>query len=198
MVTTKTADNRKRIAPVSLPYVTAAEVLGLMTLIGDEPFDVFELAEKFGKEFGAVVRLIKAAELLGFVQTPGQDVVITPLGKDLANASTADQKRIVREQLMKMKIFELLIRLIKVQENQAIPEEDLLRELQAAMPHEKPKPLFRTLLSWGRYAELISYDQRRHIVRLFEARRTPHSKAAAPLPPVAPEAPPPGAGGTTP
>ena len=190
VVTTKTADNRRRIAPVSLPYVTAAEVLGLMTLIGDEPFDVFELAEKFGKEFGSVVRLVKAAELLGFVQTPGQDVVITPLGKELANASTSEQKRIVREQLMKMKIFELLVRLIKVQENQAIPEEDLLRELQAAMPHEKPKPLFRTLLSWGRYAELISFDQRRHIIRLYEARRTHHTKAAAPLPPVAPESPP--------
>jgi hypothetical protein len=45
-----------------------------MSLLGDEPHDLFDLAEKFGKEFGAVVRIVKAAELLGFVQTPGQDV----------------------------------------------------------------------------------------------------------------------------
>jgi len=29
--------------------------------------------------------------------------------------------------------------------------------------------LFRTLLSWGRYTGIISFDQRRHIVTLYEA-----------------------------
>jgi NitT/TauT family transport system ATP-binding protein len=127
---------------------------------------------------------VKAAELLGFVQTPGQDVLVTPLGKELTNASTVDQKRIVREQLMKLKIFELLVRLIKVQENQCLPSEELLRELTAALPHEKPKPLFRTLLSWGRYAEIISLDQRRHIIRLYESKGPGRAKAAPkPIPP---------------
>jgi NitT/TauT family transport system ATP-binding protein len=187
VVTTTTSDNRRRIAPVSLPYVNAAEVLGLMSLIGDEPQDLFDLAEKFGKEFGAVVRIVKAAELLGFVQTPGQDVQITQLGKDLTNASTVDQKRIVREQLMKLKIFELLVRLIKVQEDQCLPSEELIRELQAALPHEKPRPLFRTLLSWGRYAEIISLDQRRHVIRLYESKGAGRARAAAAaLPPAAP------------
>jgi NitT/TauT family transport system ATP-binding protein len=191
VVTTTTPDNRRRIAPVSLPYVNAAEVLGLMSLIGDEPQDLFDLAEKFGKEFGAVVRIVKAAELLGFVQTPGQDVQVTQLGKDLTNASTVDQKRIVREQLMKLKIFELLVRLIRVQENQCLPSEELIRELQAALPHEKPRPLFRTLLSWGRYAEIISLDQRRHVIRLYEAKGAGRTRLAAPLlPPAAPPAPP--------
>jgi NitT/TauT family transport system ATP-binding protein len=186
VVTTGLGDNRRRIAPVSLPYVTPAEVLGLMSLIGEEPQDLFDLSEKFGKEFGSVVRLVKAAELLGFVQTPGQDVLVTPLGKELANSSTSDQKRIVREQLMKLKIFELLVRLIRVQENQCLPSEELVRELTAALPHEKPRPLFRTLLSWGRYAEIISLDQRRHVIRLYEAKGAGRSKVPAALPPVAP------------
>jgi NitT/TauT family transport system ATP-binding protein len=186
VVTTKTSDNRRRIAPVSLPYVNAAEVLGLMSLIGDDAYDLFDLAEKFGKEFGAVVRIVKAAELLGFVETPGQDVRITKLGHELMGSSTFDQKRIIREQLMKLKIFELLVRLIKVQEDQCLRSEELLRELQAALPHEKPRPLFRTLLSWGRYAEIISLDQRRHVIRLYEAKGT-RSKALS----AAPKAPPP-------
>jgi NitT/TauT family transport system ATP-binding protein len=193
-VTTKTADNRKRIAPVSIPNVTAGEVLGLMSLLGDEPCDVFDLAERLGKEFGAVVRVVKAAELLGFVRTPGQDVEITALGKELVNSSTADQKRIVREQLMKLKIFELLVRLIKVQENQCLPSEELVRELQAALPHEKSRLLFRTLLSWGRYAEIITLDQRRHVIRLYEAKGHGRAKpAAAAAPAAAPPAAPPAA-----
>ncbi len=187
--------SRRRIAPVSLPYVTPAEVLGLLVLMGDAPSDVFELAERLGKEFGYVVRVVKAAELLEFVQTPQHDAVLTPLGKKLVDASTAEQKRMVREQLLKLKIFELLVRLIKVQENQHLTAEELLRELEAALPHEKTRPLFRTLLSWGRYAEIISYDQRRHIIRLYEdrgahrARPKPPAPPAAPLPPAPAEAP---------
>jgi NitT/TauT family transport system ATP-binding protein len=183
-VTTKIDESRRRIAPVSLPYVTPAEVLGLLTLLGDEPNDVFELAERFGREFGYVVRVVKAAELLGFVQTPEQDVIITPLGREIVAGSTPDQKRLVREQLLKLKIYELLVRLIKVQENQHLNEEELLRELQAALPHEKTRPLFRTLLSWGRYAEIISFDQRRHVIRLFEGRPAGRPKPA-PEPPSA-------------
>jgi NitT/TauT family transport system ATP-binding protein len=201
-VVTKLDDSRRRIAPVSLPYVTPAEVLGLLALMGDEATDVFELAERFGKEFGYVVRVVKAAELLEFVQTPQHDALLTPLGRKLVEASTAEQKRMVSEQLLKLKIFELLVRLIKVQENQQLAAEELLRELQAALPHEKPRLLFRTLLSWGRYAEIISYDQRRHIIRLYDDRAThrtrpkppaaPPPAAALPGPaPAAPGAPPP-------
>lgn len=175
--------SRRRIAPVSLPYVTPAEVLGLLALLGDQPSDVFELAERFGRDFGHFVSVVKAAELLGFVQTPEHDVLLTPLGREVAAGSTADQKRIVREQLLKLKIYELLVRLIRVQESQLLPEEELMRELQTSMPHEKPRPLFRTLLSWGRYAEIISYDQRRHLIRLHEAGRT---RGVPNLPPVAP------------
>ncbi|HTB81120.1 MAG TPA: nitrate/sulfonate/bicarbonate ABC transporter ATP-binding protein [Opitutaceae bacterium] len=182
-VTTRVDETRRRIAPVSLPYVTPAEVLGLLALLGDEPSDVFDLSERFGKEFGYVVRVVKATELLGFVQTPEQDVLITPLGRDVVSASTADQKRLVREQLLKLKIFDLLVRLIRVQENQTLLDEDFLRELQVALPHEKPRPLFRTLLSWGRYAEIISYDQRHHLVRLYDGRRPHKAPAGGPTPP---------------
>jgi len=187
-VSTKVDATRRRIAPVSIPFVTPAEVLGLLGIIDNEATDVFELAERLGKEFGAVVRLIKAAELLGLVQTPGQDVEITALGHEALSAAPVEQKRIVREQLLKLKIFELLVRLIKVQENQVLSDEELIRELTIALPHEKPRQLFRTLLSWGRYSEIISYDQRKHLIRLYEGPRRVRAAAtlAAPLPPVAP------------
>jgi NitT/TauT family transport system ATP-binding protein len=196
-VSTRVDENRRRIAPVSIPYVTPAEVLGLLGQIDHEAADVFELAERLGKEFGSVVRLVKAAELLGLVRTPGQDVEITPLGHEALAAAPGEQKRIVREQLLKLKIFELLVRLIRVQENQLLSDEELIRELTIALPHEKPRQLFRTLLSWGRYSEIISYDQRRHVIRLYEGPRRSRSTPAAtaprsdppPAPPSGPPAP---------
>ena len=98
---------------------------------------------------------------------------LTALGRELVAASTERQRDIVREQLMKLKIFELLVRLIRVQPEHCLPSEELLRELHTALPHEKPRPLFRTLLSWGRYAELISHDQRRHVVKLHHHEDPP-------------------------
>jgi NitT/TauT family transport system ATP-binding protein len=194
-VVTRLDASKRHIAPVSLPYVTPAEVLGMLALLGDEPSDVFLLAERFGKEFGYVVRVVKAAELLEFVQTPQHDVILTPLGKELVNGSTNDQKRLVREQLMKLKIFELLVRLIKVQEDRVLTAENLLHELEHALPHEKPRPLFRTILSWGRYAEVIAFDQRKHLIKLYEAKaprtRTRAAPAVPPSPPAEPPAAPP-------
>jgi len=105
----------------------------------------------------------------------------------------------VREQLLKLKIFDLLIRLIRVQEDQALRDDALINELTIALPHEKPRQLFRTLLSWGRYAEIITYDQRRHVLRLYEARKNlrmapvalPPDQSGAAAPPPPPLAPPP-------
>lgn len=185
-VSVKVDETRRRIAPVSIPFVTPAEVLGLLGLINDRACDVFELAEQLAREFGSVVRLIKAAELLGLVRTPGQDVEITPLGRETLSAAPAEQKRIVREQLLKLKFFELLVRLIKVQENQVLSAEELIRELTIALPHEKPRQLFRTLLSWGRYAEIISYDQRKHVIRLYEGTRRARAVPGTPGPEAAP------------
>ena len=167
-VVSKVEGERRRIAPLSLPHVTPSEVLGLISLIGEGECDVFELAQRLTKEFVAVVKVVKAAELLDLVETPGQDVRLSALGRRLLDGGTEQQKAIVREQLMKLKIFELLLRLIRVQENQVLTEEELVRELRAAMPHEKSRTLFRTLLSWGRFAEIISFDQRAHVITLCE------------------------------
>jgi NitT/TauT family transport system ATP-binding protein len=108
------------------------------------------------------------------VNTPGQDVEITPLGLETLAAGAGEQKRIVRERLLKLKFFELLVRLIKIQPDGMLTEQDLINELTVALPHEKPRQLFRTLLSWGRYSEIISYDQRRHIIRLYDTTRRAH------------------------
>ncbi|WP_404423498.1 nitrate/sulfonate/bicarbonate ABC transporter ATP-binding protein [Nibricoccus sp. IMCC34717] len=177
---------RKHIAPTSMPYVTPGEVLGLLSLLVHSPTDVFTLAENLGKDFGAVVNVVKAAELLHLVDTPGQEVRLTELGRELARTSTAGQKQIVRDELLKLKIFELLLRLLRVQENQEISDDDLLRELQAALPHEKPKPLFRTLLSWGRFAELISHDTRKRVVRVYERARPTKGPISSSVRPSAP------------
>ncbi len=160
-------ETHHRIAPVTIPAVNAGEVLGLLARLPAEAIDIFDIAERLGRDFGSVVNLVKAAELLELVRTPGQDVLITDFGRQVLAASTLDQKKLLREKILKLKIFELLIRLINVQEDKTLTDDTLLAELRALLPHEKPRVIFRTLVNWGRFAEIIQHDQRSHQMRLF-------------------------------
>ena len=164
-------ETHHRIAPVIIPAVNAGEVLGLLAMLPAEAIDIFDIAERLGRDFGSVVNLLKASELLELVQTPGQNVIITEFGRQVLAASTLDQKKLLREKILKLKIFELLTRLINVQEDKVLADDTLLAELQALLPHEKPRVIFRTLVNWGRFAEIIQHDQRRHQMRLYERKK---------------------------
>ncbi len=43
-----------------------------------------------------------------------------------------------------------------------------MQELAILLPYDKPEQLFDTIIAWGRYAELIDYDQATHTVLMQE------------------------------
>src|SRR5262249_44772774 len=65
-----------------LPNVQISEMIGLVESIQYEGgvADIFDLAQAIGKDFGQTLYLVKAAELLGLVDTPKQSVVLTQAG----------------------------------------------------------------------------------------------------------------------
>ncbi|MDE1170821.1 MAG: nitrate/sulfonate/bicarbonate ABC transporter ATP-binding protein [Verrucomicrobium sp.] len=157
------------IVPVSpLPRALLSEVQGLLTLLGDVPEDIYDLSCQIGKDFGATLVVVKAAELLGFVDTPGHDVVLTALGKRFNALDTQEKTDLLQEQIRKVKIFELVLRLIDASPEKVIDEDQVVERLGAIFPHEKPRILWKTILNWGRFAELFSYDAHARQVRRFE------------------------------
>jgi NitT/TauT family transport system ATP-binding protein len=158
----------RRIVFIPLPNVSIGEVLGLMRFLSDEEEPLSELAMRVGKEFGAILTVVKAAELLNLVDTPGQNVKLTPVGMRLMAGSVADQKTILHDEMAKLKIFELLLRMIQASEDKEVSEETLHGELQTLFPNEKSKLLLRTIITWGRAAELINHDSRKKLIRPFE------------------------------
>jgi len=47
-----------------------------------------------------------------------------------------------------------------------VDRDDMLDHLALHLPNQNPERLLHTLLQWGRFAELISYDEDTHLVRL--------------------------------
>jgi len=85
-----------------IPPVSAVEIVGLLELLatrgGQE--DVFRIAVAGNKEFGHLIAVVKAAEMLNFVDTPKSTVILEALGKRFVQASAEDRKAIWRDQLL--------------------------------------------------------------------------------------------------
>jgi len=147
-----------------LPNVHLGEMTGLLERVEQAggTADIFDLAVEVGKEFGRVLSLVKMAELLDFVDSPKHTVVLTAPGRQFLNAKVNERKRVLNRQLRTLHLFQQLIELLQAQETGALDEDVVLEELAVWLPGLRPQSLFKTIVRWGRYAELLGYnaDQR--------------------------------------
>lgn len=143
-----------------IPAVSSGTVIGLLEYLDDHNGreDIYKLAREIHYEFGQLLAVIKMAEMLGLVETPGGDVVILDLGKKLVKSKITQRKRIMREQLRRLKIFEIVLQLLEQAEEKRLDQEVVIEKLSSHLPHEDSQKLFETLVNWGRYAELLGYS----------------------------------------
>jgi NitT/TauT family transport system ATP-binding protein len=144
-----------------LPPVPAGEIEGLLEFLdtrnGRE--DLFRIAADTNRDFGQMIAVAKAAELLDLVETPKRMVVSTELGTRFELAGPQERKEIWRAQIMSLRLFQevsdLIVRLGEV-------DETLVKEMMAVqLPQQDYEQMFRTLVGWGRYGEIFAYDEER-------------------------------------
>ena len=128
--------------------------------------DLFDLATALRLEFGHAILVTKAAELLGLIDTPEQDVVLTTLGRQLVQGDVNARKRLLHHQLTALGLFAYLRQLLERAPQQRLPTEVVTEQLILVLPSEDPDALFSTVVGWGRYAELIGYDSAGQVVYL--------------------------------
>jgi len=147
------------IAP--LPDIGLTMVFGLLELLEDRGGreDGYKIARDLNIKFGDLLKVMKAAEILGLASTPAGDVVLEPLGKQFLEAKINERKIIVREQLKKHSLFSYFIRLLHGQEDKSLTREVALEHLAMLLPSEKPERQFQTVVNWGRFAELFGYNK---------------------------------------
>lgn len=149
-----------------IPTVNIGEVIGLLHILSEYPsIDIGELSENISHPFHETLQIVKAAELLEFAQTPGQNVVITPLGKQFVDAEINDQKILLNKQIRKLRNFKLLLETL-ASNNGEVPREVLLEDYTSRMPYEDSDAVLDTIIDWGRYAELIGYNSKDEVIYL--------------------------------
>src|SRR5262245_2615569 len=143
-----------------IPQVGISRVIGLLELLDDAGgrHDVFRLARDINIEFGEILRVLKAAEMLGLVETPGADVVLTSTGGQLLRGRINSRKKLIKEQLKKLPIFRAVVDALQRTEHHRADEDAFLEIFAIHLPAEDSEALLKTVIDWGRYAELLGYS----------------------------------------
>lgn len=153
-----------------IPPVPTTDVIGVTELLIDnnEMLDIFELPDLMDKDLSASLLIVKAAELMGFVNTPHHRVILTKLGQLVANGDVNERKDLICRQLHSLKLVKLLVEQLENQPDTSLPYEEVLEWLHSISPALNPQSSLDTLIAWGRYGEIFRYNSDSGIISLDE------------------------------
>ena len=171
--------SRARARMESIPTVPVSQMLGLLSILRDDPEleNIYDISNEIGKDFGDTISLVKAAEILEFVDTPKDQVRFTELGKKFIDADSDTRKEIFAEQVKKLRLFHIILAYLEVQEE--VDEETVMKDISTALPYENPEKILKTMIAWGRYAGLMDYDTNTKMVTRPEAEEAEEEQKTA-------------------
>jgi NitT/TauT family transport system ATP-binding protein len=144
-----------------IPDARPGQIIGLVEYLsarrGEE--DIFKIAAEKGQEFGEMIGIVRAAELLDFVDTPKRHVVLTNEGRRFANADAVGRQTIFRERSLELGLFRHVRDLLAKQESKSMDREIVDELIVMHMPQEDHQRQFELLISWGRFGSLFRYDE---------------------------------------
>ena len=148
-----------------LPPAPSTDILGLLEYLETQggTCDLFQVVSHTHVAFEQVLASVKGAEMLEFVDTPKRQVVLTPLGERFVRANMDDRKEIWKAQLVKLRLFRLMVEMIEMHQGE-LKKAEVISEIQQRLPMENPELTFETLVTWGRFGELFAYREDRGVL----------------------------------
>ncbi|MEH1893208.1 MAG: nitrate/sulfonate/bicarbonate ABC transporter ATP-binding protein [Nostoc sp.] len=145
----------------SLPAVRIGSIAGLLELLEDrQEKDLYRLAQELQLEVDEILPIVEAAKLMDFVELAEGDINLKPVGQQFINGGIDDRKQIMRSQLLtNIRLVQRIYRLLEAKNNQRIPEELVLDILESHFSPQEAERQLKTVVDWGRYAEIYGYDE---------------------------------------
>ncbi|MDR7490686.1 MAG: nitrate/sulfonate/bicarbonate ABC transporter ATP-binding protein [Armatimonadota bacterium] len=144
-----------------LPHITINDLAGLLEHLAQAPggrADLYRLEDGLSVDPDHLLRLTEAAELLGFATVAQGDISLTPLGETFAEASIPGRKEIFAARLRRLPLVQWLLGLLRAAPRQQLAWEVVRAALELELPAAEAERQLETLVDWGRYAELVVYD----------------------------------------
>jgi NitT/TauT family transport system ATP-binding protein len=147
-----------RLEPI--PPVIISHIVGVMEIVGDSggQMDVFKLDQMTDYDFGHTLTVIKAGEMLGFLDNPRNTVILTPLGRQFLDADMSARRSLLRGQILGLNTFKFIMQLLKESRTGRVSKDLVMEEMCIRLTAEEPEKMFGSIVGWGRHADLFGYS----------------------------------------
>ena len=147
-----------------LTHVSSNVLSGLIETLAGPPYnghaDLPVLAGHLQLEADEIIHLGDSLQLLRFAQLSEGDLMLTDAGKRFAHLETDARKKLFAERLHNyVPIAGLIRRVLDERPSHTAPAARFRNELEDYMSEDRAAETLRTVVSWGRYAELFAYDE---------------------------------------
>lgn len=121
--------------------------------------DLPELAGQSQLNADDLFPLLEALEVLHFAVVLEGDIELTPDGKKFAESDMQMRKKIFAEHLKRyVPLAQHICNLLEERPKHRVSEERFLSKLEDFFTEKEAERILKTIIDWGRYAELFAYD----------------------------------------
>lgn len=144
-----------------LPDVEPSELSGLIETMKlfEERIDLPELADELMMNIDDLFPILETLEILGFAKVSDGDIQLSELGKQFSEADLQERKQLFARRLLeKVPLARYIRRILDEKIGHRVSEERFLSKLEDYLSEKEAERVLRTMIDWGRYAELFAYD----------------------------------------
>ncbi len=146
-----------------LPEVSTNLMAGLIGALAAEPYHgqagLSSVAERLLLEVDDLFPVTEILEHLGFVELKGADIHLTDAGRLFADYGTQERKTLFAEHLIRYVPLAARIRgVLQERRGHWAPRVRFEQELEDSLNDSAVEETLESVISWGRYAEIFSYD----------------------------------------
>jgi len=144
-----------------LPDVDPSELSGMIEtmIVFEERMDLPELADELMMNIDDLFPILETLEILGFAKVSDGDIHLTALGKAFSEANLHGRKQLFAKSLMeKVPLARYICRILDEKVGHRVSDERFLSKLEDYLSEKEAERVLRTMIDWGRYAELFAYD----------------------------------------
>jgi NitT/TauT family transport system ATP-binding protein len=155
----------------ALIHVSSNLLQGLTEAVSGPPYngkaDLPVIAEDLHMELDDLFRVGEALQMLRFAEVEGGDIRLTEAGLAFARAEADERKHLfARHLLTYVALAAHIRRVLDERSSHTAPRSRFCDELEDYMAEEAAEETLRTVISWGRYAEVFAYDDQRQVFSL--------------------------------
>ena len=155
----------------ALTHVSSNVLTGLMEAVNEPPYngraDLPVIAEEQHLEVDDLFPAAEALQMLRFAEVEGGDIKLTEAGLQFARSETDERKKLFARHLITyVPLAAHIRRVLDERASHSAPKSRFFDELEDYMAEEAAEQTLRTIISWGRYAELFAYDDNRQAFSL--------------------------------